>query len=58
MRKHYILLFALFLCFSCQQEEEIAPQTEGNPEVVANGAGEEVEGHVRIKLTEEACRQI
>lgn len=58
MRKHYILLFALFLCFSCQQEEEIAPQTEGNPEVVANGAGEEVEGHVRIKLTEEAAAQM
>ena len=56
--RNSILILVLFICFSCQQEEEVASQTEGNPEVVVNGAGKEVEGHVRIKLTEEAAAQM
>lgn len=57
MRIYYISLLALLLCFSCQQEEQIAPQPEIVPEAVTDG-GEELEGMVRIKLTEEAAAQM
>ena len=57
MKKHYILLLTLFLCFSCQREEDITLDVE-EVEKVVDGTGEEIEGHVRIKLTEEAASQM